>query len=878
MAPTVNVNTLGGNTTAKVTNAALTGRDVTVTAADYANSSGFVSTVGVAGQGAGIGLGSDTNTISRTVEASDVTAKELAVDADSRQGVSSYTIGAAVGGQGAGVADVVAVTKLDNATKAAIVDSTVQADAVAVKANHKGIVNAGGFSVGGAGIGTGVGASVDIVKDESTTEATIGQTKDKTEVVADKYITVTAANETVTKLWLVANGIGIAGTGVGGTISVNNMNSTVKVNVINAKLTAEKQGIDVNAENTFTMDSYLGSNAAGAGGIGASVSVNTIDSTVQTNVTGSTLTAGGDIDLNAVETRNIEQLATNAQVGISALGANIAITTVGKKVEDTDALASIETANGAYGAENLLADGVVSGAMQKSGSSADTAKPSIDAESGGKGSQITVNVDSSTIQAGKNVGADATEKGDIQMTLGGGSLGAVAVNAGVGKLDVNRNVAVNLSGRTALSGEKIALGTDVTSKATMNVYQGSAGLLGVNAALGEAKTGGNSVITIGNTTLSGQDIEVLAQDNSQTEANTLGITAGLVAAGVIEAEATNQSHTKVDIKSNILVGQKLTLSAVASPAVKAVADSIAASLLVGGASATATAKTTGSVDVTVHDGNYLNVDEANIKADAYAQENKKNTAVYVEENSGVGGVNASHNGATATTDLDVHATVGAIKGKEKTTTTVVKTTWDEYGNKQEETKEVTTGLTALRIQGENSTQTAADARGIVVGGVFASGNNLAITENTSDTTVSYQAGTVDTRLGSLQISTSGAGDNFVTADGSGGTLISTDLAAHVKNTMTADAKAIIGGSVIVNGDVSIQAAQKDTANLNADALKATAIGMSVTKAENTMTGSTVVDLNALHLVSAGTVAVGATNTVTVGDRENYAVEGSGQRR
>lgn len=832
MAPTVNVNTLGGNTTAKVTNAALTGGDVTVTAADYANSSGFVSTVGVAGQGAGIGLGSDTNTISRTVEASDVTAKELAVDADSRQGVSSYTIGAAVGGQGAGVADVVAVTKLDNATKAAIVDSAVQADAVAVKANHKGIVNAGGFSVGGAGIGTGVGASVDIVKDESTTEATIGQTKDKTEVVADKYITVTA----------------------------------------------EKQGIDVNAENTFTMDSYLGSNAAGAGGIGASVSVNTIDSTVQTNVTGSTLTAGGDIDLNAVETRNIEQLATNAQVGIGALGANIAITTVGKKVEDTDALASIETANGAYGAENLLADGVVSGAMQKSGSSTDTAKPSIDAESGGKGSQITVNVDSSTIQAGKNVGADATEKGDIQMTLGGGSLGAVAVNAGVGKLDVNRNVAVNLSGRTALSGEKIALGTDVTSKATMNVYQGSAGLLGVNAALGEAKTGGNSVITIGNTTLSGQDIEVLAQDNSQTEANTLGITAGLVAAGVIEAEATNQSHTKVDIKSNTLVGQKLTLSAVASPAVKAVADSIAASLLVGGASATATAKTTGSVDVTVHDGNYLNVDEANIKADAYAQENKKNTAVYVEGNSGVGGVNASHNGATATTDLDVHATVGAIKGKEKTTTTVVKTTWDEYGNKQEETKEVTTGLTALRIQGENSTQTAADARGIVVGGVFASGNNLAITENTSDTTVSYQAGTVDTRLGSLQISTSGAGDNFVTADGSGGTLISTDLAAHVKNTMTADAKAIIGGSVIVNGDVSIQAAQKDTANLNADALKATAIGMSVTKAENTMTGSTVVDLNALHLVSAGTVAVGATNTVTVGDRETYAVEGSGQRR
>lgn len=948
VAPTVNVNTLGGDTMAKVKNAILNGGaadtdrgDVTVTAADYANSSGFVGTVGVAGQGAGIGLGSDTNTISRTVaatiEKSDVKADNLAVDADSKQGISSYTIGAAAAGQGAGVAGVVNVTKLDNATKAAILDSTANAGSVAVKANHKGIVNAGDFSVGVAGMGAGVGASVGVVKDESTTEATIGQTKDKTKVDADTSITVNATNETVTKPKLSANGVGIVGAGAGGAISVNNMNSTVKANVINAHLQAKNQGIDVKADNTFTMDSYLGSNAAGAGGIGASVSVNTIDSTVQTNVSGSTLTAGGDIDLGAVETRNITQVSTNAQAGIGALGANIALTTVGKTVEDKDALAAIAKANGAYGNDNLLANGVVSGALQDSGTSADIVKPTVDAETGGKGSQITVNVAASDLQAKQTVSADAKEQGDIHMTLGGGSLGAIAANAGVGKLDINRNVAVNLSGGTQVSGQKIALGTDVTSKAVMNVYQGSAGLLGVNAALGEAKTAGNSVVTIGDTTLSSSDIDILAQDNSQTEANTLGITVGGVTVGVIGATAKNQSNTIVDIKSssfgkenadaninigtnknnnvtahatggsggvvsgtgviataedsgessitlgnkgqdskkNTFTGQKLTLSAATSPAVKAIADSISASLLAGGAGATAAAKTTGSVGVTVYDGNELKVDEANITANASSQKDKKNTEAYVEGNSGAGGVNTSSNTATATTDLDVNVAIGAIKGKEKTTEIVESTTWDEQGNKVEKKKEVTTGLTALNIQGQNSIKTAADARGITVGGVFASGNNKAVTENTSDTTISYQAGTTETKLGSLTVGASGAGDNLVTADGSGGGLISADQAAYVKNTMNSTVTAAVSGSVLVNGDVSVRAAQNDTANLHADALKATAIGMSGTKAENSITGSTDVNLNDLNLVSAGAVDVDAANTVTLGNTEQYAVEGSG---
>ena len=322
VAPTVNVNMINGATNAGIANATVNGGstgttnagNVFVNAGDYTNMSGFVGSGGIAGMGAGVGLGSDTNTVSREVSAivndSDIKAKALEVDADSKQGVSSFVVGAGVAGVGGGVAGVVTVTELENTTKAALLNSKVNAsDKVAVEAHHTGIVNAGNVGVGAGVVGAGVGLSVGVAKDNSVTEVIVGDeenaaTAGNTNIEASGDVTIAAENTTTVNPTVSATGIGAAG--VSGATSVNNLNSTVKTNINNADITSNNGSISGTANNTINVDAYMGSNAAGIGGVGAGVTVNTIDSSVQTNVTGSTLNAKNDVTLTANEVSSLQ--------------------------------------------------------------------------------------------------------------------------------------------------------------------------------------------------------------------------------------------------------------------------------------------------------------------------------------------------------------------------------------------------------------------------------------------------------------------------------------------------------------------------------------------------------------------------------------------
>ena len=744
VAPTVNVNMINGATNAGIANATVNGGstgttnagNVFVNAGDYTNMSGFVGSGGMAGMGAGVGLGSDTNTVSREVSAivndSDIKAKALEVDADSKQGVSSFVVGAGVAGVGGGVAGVVTVTELENTTKAALLNSKVNAsDKVAVEAHHTGIVNAGNVGVGAGVVGAGVGLSVGVAKDNSVTEVIVGDeenaaTAGNTNIEASGDVTIAAENTTTVNPTVSATGIGAAG--VSGATSVNNLNSTVKTNINNADITSNNGSISGTANNTINVDAYMGSNAAGIGGVGAGVTVNTIDSSVQTNVTGSTLNAKNDVTLTANEERNIKQLATNVAAGAAAAGANIAITTVGQEITDQDTKEKINKANSVYGQD---ADELLSGAgsaLATAGISETEVTPSVDAGSGGAGSAITVNITGSDIDAGGTVKANAAESGNINMTLGSGTAGAAAVNAGVGILNVNRNVGVNITGGS-LDANKVDIGTDITGEANLNVYQGSAGVIGANAAVGEVNTKGSSKIDIDGVKLKANDIAVLAADHSITKANTLGITVGAISVGVIVAGAENTSSTNVEItgsevsakdnstESKISIGtdkannveahatggaggsaaaqgvvataedsgvssitlgnnngsagntftvNDITVKASAKPVVKAIADSYAVSIFGTAGASVATAEATGNVNVNVYDGNTLSAEDVDITGEAGIQDGKNTAEAKVVGNSGSGYVSVADNAAVANVTTQVKVNVGDVDYKTKT--------------------------------------------------------------------------------------------------------------------------------------------------------------------------------------------------------------------
>ncbi|WP_276834818.1 hypothetical protein [Megasphaera stantonii] len=950
VAGTVNVNQIAGSTDAGITNTNVNANiteagNVTVNAGDYSNMSGFVGSAGVGGVGAGVGLASDTNTISRTVNAtvdnSDIKADTFELDADSAQGVSSFGVGAGAAGIGGGVAGVVTVTELNNTTQTTLNNSKIKADVVTITANHTGIVNAGNVSVGGAGLGVGGGLSVGVLKDNSTTAVTVqGDNPKEDTIAASGDVTITAANTATIKPMISANGVGAFG-GIAGATSINNLNSKVVTNIEGVGITSDGS-ISGTADNTFNVDAYMGTIGGGAVGVGAGVTVNTIDSTVQANVSGSTLQAAENIMLTADETRNIEQLATNVAAGGVAVGANIAITTVGQEITDQDTKDKVDEANNVFvnNGENNAGALTNDAASALATAGIENYTPHVDAElGGGKDSQITVNVTDSDVTVGNAFTAEATEHDDITMTLGSGAAGAAAVNAGVGILNVHRNVGVNLTGGS-VTANTIKIGTDITGEAKLEVYQGSAGVVAGNAAVGQVSTSGSSKIDIRDASFTSNSLNVLAADHGVTTVDVLGITVGAVSVGAIVAGAENTSNTGVTVtgstvkdkddedtrisiesqkmntvsahalggaggavagqgvaatasdsgESSVILGgaeglngnsftaDAIRIGAYASPVVKAIADSAAVSIFGTAGASVATATANGTVSVAVHDNNSLLGDTVDIGAEAGTQDGKNTVEAAVVGNSGSGYYTVAANAAKAEADMSVNVAVEDVSYKTETTKTLIGYEDVDDGSTGEQNAvyaEETKGVTALTIKGTNAAKASADAKGITIGGIFSSGNNTAITSNTSNTTVALHSGANNTLLGSLSVSAAGAGDNTAKADGSGGALVSGDLAAYVKNEMNATTQIDVSGTMEVEGDVRIEALQSDTANINADALKATVVGASATKAENSITGTTGVSLSGAVITGGGDMDVNAANTVTFGDKENYAVEGSG---
>ena len=957
---TVNVNQINGGTTAGIANTTVNGgntaavpgnnANVIVNAGDYSNMSGFVGSAGVGGIGAGVGLASDTNTISRdvsaTVDSSDIKAQGFELDADSAQGVSSFGTGVGAAGIGGGAAGVVTVTELDNTTKTMLNNSKVNANTVNIKANHTGIVNAGNVSVGGAGLGVGGGLSVGVLKDNSTTEVTVkGDKSEEDTITASGDVTIAANNNATVNPMISANGVG-AMAGVAGATSINNLNSTVKTNIEGVGIASTGGSISGTADNTFNVKAYMGTIGAGGTGVGAGVTVNTIGSTVQTNVNGSTLDAAKDITLTAKETRNIEQLATNVAAGGIAVGANIAVTNIGEKIdEDSDEGKKITEANNVFvnektGENNAAAlTGDAASALATAG--IENYTPHVDADFGGKESQITVNISGSTLEADNTVTAKATEHDKINMTLGSGAAGAAAVNAGVGVLNVHRNVGVNITGG-GISADKIGIGTDITGNANLEVYQGTAGVVGVNAAVGEASTTGSSKVDIDDVIFAGNDIDITAADHGGVKVETLGITVGAVSVGAIVAGAENSGNTEIEItnseaaakdddkqsdinistdkantvdahaiggaggavagqgvvatakdsgassitlgaqgdadKANTFEVNKINVAASAKPFVKAVADSAAVSIFGTAGASVATAEATGNVNVNVYDGNTLSAEDVDITGDAGTQDGKNTAEAKVVGNSGSGYVGVSANAATADVETHVNVNVGDVNYKTNTEEVVIgyKDVGDgSTGEREEDKIYIDTGATDLNISGSNTSKASTDAKGITIGGIFSSGSNVAITTNKATTNVNVSGGSEETLLKSLNVTASGATDNTAKADGSGGGFASIDLAAYAENDSQAEVNANLSGSFNVAGDVTVNALQSDTANINADALKAAVVGLSATQAVNNIGGSTAANISGATITGGGKLDVNAANTITFGNTEKYAVEGSG---
>ena len=972
---TVAVNHLDGATTAKINNTKAntsgTAGDVSVLAKDKTNvisAVGAASVAGGADAAVGFGAASDTNLLSRNVTAEidggngntkkAFNADKLTVDAQSENETKTIAVGAAVAAAAygaAGVAGTVSVTKTDAVTLAKVNNITGYNKGTTINAHRSNDITLVGSSLavaGGMGAGAG-GISVGVLSDDSRTEAQLTNANIKHYANDKAQDIIHADNSTNVTTGIAAASAAIAiGGAAAGSVGVNNFNNTVKTSVANSSI-ENADTITADANNHLTTNFVTVSAAGGLVGGSLGVGVNTIDTSVVTEVNSSELDAN-NVTVAADETRDITQTAANAAVGGVALGANVLVTNIGSAVQGTYTMSNndsidVDGTNGnnkhyamadadeAIGEQNSINSGAYKQFVQQYQSEGSSAVKGLDkAGRGGnaeaKGVQVIID-NNSNINASNKADIKANTTTNTNITAGGATAGVVSATGTFSILDVKRNSGVAVK-NSSISANEIAIASKQAGTADMNIYQGTGGMVGLNVAVGIAKLNGANKVELDGATLKNADkIEVKAEDESKVNANALGVAVGAVTLGSITAIAGNESTNDIVVaksdvnaatiditadkrntvtahamggsagmasgsaivanatdngtsnitlgkandasKKNTFTARTLNVNAKASPAVKAVADSVAVALTYGASAAVATATANGGANVTVNNGDELLVDTANLQADIYAQNGMKNAEAKAEGNSGSGLINVGANVATANSNASANVNLGAIKGKTKEVVIGQKTVYSNNGTPTVTETKKTVGVTALNISSNNSTTAFADARGVNIGGVFSSGNNVAKTNNTSATNAVLNAGNDELLLGSLNVTASGAGDNLTAADGSGGGLVSAELAAYAENRMNANTTTTVNGKLNVNGEVKINALQNDRANLLADALKATVIGASATKASNEIKGETKVNTDGLTLTSANNLTINANNTVTVGDSEKYAVKGSG---
>ena len=870
-----------------------------------------------------------------------VNGRNLAVTADQQSIVVTNADGVAgaggIYGSGA-VAATAAATKLDGsvtATMKNIISNNKGLD-ISAKHDHETTLVSASAAMSAAMVSGAVGAGVGVVNDDFTTNAELinsdvtaskedGQTgSGSVKVAADSSTSVT------TVVAGVAGSMGAAAS----TISVNNLNSQTAAVVDNSTVAAD-QDFAVDAHNRVTTKFNAATLGAGGAAIATGVGVNTIGTSTLAKVNQSTITAR-KAAITSREDLDVDQNLVGATVGGLGINANVMVTSIGTKLADTygssadkgasfDTAAVLGKANTALDAQKMAAtdDTTASSKVVKDTlHNTDTGVESTDVsgvtassgKSDAKGTQVAVT--NSAITTADTLDLSADRKTDAQITAASASVsGSMGLSATVAVLDAKKDAGVSISGSKLQAGKALSVAAAQSGETGIDAYQANiAGVAAVSAAYAQSSSSGETKVEAVDSTLTSdnKDITMKAADASQTASSVYGATAGLVTAGALVSKADNTSDTNLAIKgstletaqgtadlqadkanivsartyggsfglvgangvvalasdegaSKILVaqsdskknsvfrGQTASLQATTRPAVTAETGSLSVALLGSASASVATASAKGEAGVQIADGTTLDVDKAEITASAESQDGKNNSEAKVKGFAAAGRGTAVINTAIANTDIDTDVTMGEVSFKKNRGT-------------------------ALNVTSANTTQTAADARGITVGGLFASGTNLAYTgsgteKDANTATITLQGN--KTQLKSLSANASGTTHNLTTADGSGGGMISGDLAGAVDNKTYTGSKVTLKGSWDVNGDVAIQSAQTDHMDLNADATKAAVVGASATKADNMANGAADVVLTDSRITSGGLLTAKADSKANLGQNKAYAVEGSG---
>ncbi len=655
LAGTVNLNTITGGTTAKIKDADLNTADkysdVNVNAVDYTNIGSFTGTptVGAAATaGVSVGVSANWETVERTTAAElsstsltdkkNVYAKNLTVDATAKQGSSGLSFAGAVGAAAtAGIASGDSIMRHKyNSTISATLDrvNAVFDGKAEIKAEHLGNSRAMniGASLAGGYAAVAAGAGVSVMDDTSTIKAEVNNSDLKAKSSeAGKDISVLAKNENNWKNTLVTASLAVGlGAGLAANVGINNTTSETSATVSGSNLEAAEAAI--NATDKLTTDNTGGVGAGGIGGVGVSVALNNINSSVSAHVSGGSVNAAKNINVNAEEVRKFDSSVTGVAVGGIGVGVNVAVTSINKGITDAQ-LSNTTNENGQSTGTNQGTKDEINIHLNGTDGKG-TSTQSVNGAKGALGVSgakfFGLSASDSDLSAARNTvvslstptyKADTpnTRKQGVHTEVGGTLTAAGNVNVATAeKSDIfEKNVNATVGGGVSASVTDAIIHTNYDTDVTLN----NANITGKNVTL-EAHQG-----QAGN----GSEIEVKAG------AGGLGIGVGVGYAGIVNKGATDINITGSTIKGT----ENVTVNALDESKHKA-------DILNVGVGAVSVATTFASVEnknnvgVTLAGTNNISAANGNITIDA----KRANVLNAHTQGVGVGGVNVSVNHAT----------------------------------------------------------------------------------------------------------------------------------------------------------------------------------------------------------------------------------------
>ena len=363
---------------------------------------------------------------------------------------------------------------------------------------------------------------------------------------------------------------------LGGYVNVNTIEGLTQTNVKNTHLESDSN-ITVSAENLDVISLVGVQGQVALGAAGANVVVNSVYGDAQVNAINSTL-IGKNIDIQALQNRQLTATSVMASGGIGALQANVIVNNVGSS---ENAFATSET--GLSDTEEL-----VNSYINTYASSSDTDNPGLldsiltetetllsaeeqtallgaaatNASLTKSASGTNVSISTTQIKATDNLtvksGEDTSEEAKTDVAVGSGSLAGLVVAASVGTLRYHHNANV-LIASSILEGRNTTVGSYIDGTKTVSAYQASASIASGLAAYSDIVIDVGALVDIENSDIKSSNQSTIEfQDTSIVKTQAFGITVSGITGGGMVGHLEDRSSSRVNIQGHYLNGTGLT--------------------------------------------------------------------------------------------------------------------------------------------------------------------------------------------------------------------------------------------------------------------------------------------------------------------------------